>query len=158
MVKVIVVEGSVDDVRAIMESIRPLVSEPRSSSTEESTSEVETEAIDDSGGKRFVTVEFAREVLSRLPLSPAQKAALKALYDAGAEEYVTTTELVRVLRYESGHQLAGVMGAFGRRIANTKGFDENATFFETRWNETAAAWEYRLPATVRKALEQEGFV
>lgn len=158
MVRVIVIEGSVDEVRATMEVIRPLVSEPRSSSIEESASEVETDAIDDSGGKRFVTVEFAREVLTRLPLSPAQKAVLKALYDAGAEEYVTTTELVRVLRYDSGHQLAGVMGAFGRRIANTKGFDENATFFEIRWNETAAAWEYRLPATVRKALEQEGLV
>lgn len=132
--------------------------EPRSSSTEESIAEVESEAIDDSGGKRFVTVEFAREVLTRLPLSPAQSAVLKALYDAGAEEYVTTTELVRALGYGSGHQLAGVMGAFGRRIANTKGFDENATFFEMRWNETAAAWEYRLPANVRKALEQEGLV
>ncbi len=158
MVKVILVEGSVDDVRAIMEVIRPLVSGPKSSSTEESASEVESEVIDDSGGKRFVTVEFARRVLTRLPLSQAQKAVLKTLYDAGAEEYVTTTELVRVLGFESGHQLAGVMGAFGRRIANTKGFDENATFFEFRWNETAAAWEYRLPANVRKALEQEGLV
>lgn len=158
MVRVIVVEGSVEDVRATMEVIRPLVSEPRNSSTEEFISEVESEAINDSGEKRFVAVEFAREVLRRLPLSPAQRAVLKVLYDAGAEEYVTTTELVRVLRYESGHQLAGVMGAFGRRIANTKGFDKNAAFFEIRWSETAAAWEYRLPATVRKALEKEGLV
>ncbi len=50
------------------------------------------------------------------------------------------------------------MGAFGRRKANAKGFDEKATFFEIRWNETAAAWEYRLPANVRKALELEGLV
>ena len=158
MVRVIVVEGSVADVRATMEVIRPLVSEPRNSWTDGSLTEVESEAIDDSGSKRFVTVGFAREVLTRLPLSPAQRSVNKALYDAGAEEYVTTTELVRALGYGSGHQLAGVMGAFGRRIANTKGFDENATFFEIRWNETAAAWEYRLPANVRRALEQQRLV
>ena len=157
MVRVIVVEGSVDDVRATMEAIRPLVSEPESS-TVEPIAGGEAEAIDDSTGKRFVTVEFAREVLTRLPLSPAQRAMLKALYDAEAEEYVTTTELVRVLAYGTGHQLAGLMGAFGRRIANTEGFDEKATFFEIRRNETAAAWEYRLPANVRKALELEGLV
>ena len=158
MVRVIVVEGSVDDVRATMEAIRPMVSERRRSSTEEFMADAGSEAIDDSGGKQFVTVEFAREALTRLPLSVAQRKVLKALYDAGAEEYVTTTELIRALGYGSGQQLAGVMGAFGRRIANTKGYDEKATFFENRWNETAAAWEYRLPANVRKALDQEGLV
>ena len=157
MVRVIVVEGSVDDVRATMEVIRPLVSEAGSLSTEESIAEVEAEAIDNSGGKRFATVEFARKALTRLPLSPAQRAMFKALYDAAAE-YVTTTELVRAVGYQSGHQLAGLMGAFGRRLANTKGFDENATFFEIQWNEGAAAWEYRLPANVRKALELESLV
>ena len=156
MVRVIVIEGSVDDVRATMKVIRPLVSEPGSSSTGGSIAEVVSEPI--GGGKRFVTVEFAREVLTRLPLSPAQRAVLKAVYDAGAEEYVTTTELVRVLGYGSGHQLAGLMGAFGRRIANSTGFDKNATFFEIQRNDAASAWEYRLPATVRNALAQERLV
>ena len=156
MVRVIVVEGSVDDVRATMEAIRPMVSER--SPTEEFMADAGSEAIDDAGGKRFVTVEFAREVLTRLPLSVAQRTVLKALYEAGAEEYVATNELILALGYGSGHQLAGVMGAFGRRTANTKGYDEKATFFEIRWNETAAAWEYRLPANVRKALDQEGLV
>ena len=133
------------------------MSGPSGVSTEESTAEVETEGIDDSGGKRFATVDFARKALTRLPLSPAQRAVLKALYDAGAE-YVTTTEVVRAVGYQSGHQLAGLMGALGRRLANTKGFDENATFFEIRRNEAAAAWEYHLPANVRKALEQERLV
>lgn len=158
MVKVIVIEGSVDDVRATLEVIQPLVSEPGSLSIEESIAQVGSEVMDNSGGKRFVTVEFARRALTRLPLSAAQRTVLRTLYDAGAGEYVTTTELVRTLGYRSGHQLAGVMGAFGRRIANTRGFDENATFFEWQLNEDAAAWEYRLPANVRKALEQEGLV
>ena len=160
MVRVILIEGSVDDVRTTMEAIRPLVSEPGSLSTEEPAAEAKAEKTVGGAvghGKRFVTLEFARAALTRLPLAPTQRAVLKALYDAGSE-YVTTTELVRVAGYKSGHQLAGLMGAFGRRLANTEGFDENATFFEVRWNEPAAAWEYRLPANVRRALEQEGLV
>lgn len=160
MVRVILVEGSVDEVRSTMEVIRPLVSGPNSLSPERSVAEVGTETGDSSnggGGERFVTVEFAREAFKRRQLAQAPRAVLKSLYDAG-KKFVTTTELVRAAGYRSGHQLAGLMGAFGRRLANTRGFDKGATFFEHRWNETADAWEYRLPANVRKALEQEKLV
>ena len=160
MVRVIVIEGSVDDVRSTIEAIRPLVSGASAMSIEGSTisqAEIEADAETVVGGEHYVTVEFACTAVSRRPLAPAPRAVLKALYDAGVA-YVTTTDLVRAAGYRSGHQFAGLMGAFGRRLANTKGYDGEATFFESRWNEAAEAWEYRLPENVRKALEQERLV
>lgn len=104
-----------------------------------------------------VTTEFARRALRRRPLSKALRAVLKALYDANSD-YVTTTSLLGVAGYGSGHQFAGLMGAFGRRLANTPGYDPEARFFDWQWNDDEGAWEYRLFDTVREALEQERLV
>ena len=109
------------------------------------------------GTKRPVTREFARRALTRLRLSKAMRAVLKALYDANSD-HVTTTSLLGVAGYESGHQLAGLMGAFGRRLANTPGYDPEAFFFHWQWNDDQDAWEYCLPDTVREALEHERLV
>ena len=46
------------------------------------------------------------------------------------------------------------MGAFGRRLANTSGYDGEKEFFVWRWNEDNDAWDCRLPDSVRKALEE----
>ena len=105
----------------------------------------------------FVTTEFARRALARLRLSRSMRAMLKALYDANSG-YVTTTSLLGVVGYGSGHQFAGLMGAFGRRLANTPGYDAQAWFFDSQWNDDEGAWEYRLPDTVREALEGERLV
>ena len=50
------------------------------------------------------------------------------------------------------------MGAFGRRVANTEGYDSDLLFFESRWNENEETWDYRLPDTVREALALEQLV
>ena len=55
-------------------------------------------------------------------------------------------------------QFAGQMGAFGRRVANTEGYDSGLTFFKSRWNEDEDTWDYRLPDTVCEALVLEQLV
>jgi hypothetical protein len=50
------------------------------------------------------------------------------------------------------------MGAFGRRVRNTPGYDQEAAFFFFEWDDEAGAWKYRLPDTVREALELENLV
>ena len=62
-----------------------------------------------------------------------------------------------IAEYEPA-RFAGLMGAFGRRMANTEGYDSDLLFFESRWNENEEIWEYRLPDTVCEALVLEQLV
>ena len=55
-------------------------------------------------------------------------------------------------------QLAGLMGAFGRRMANTEGYQSGAHYFEYQWNDDEGAWDCRLPDSMREALELEELI
>ena len=61
------------------------------------------------------------------------------------------SDLHRVSGYKP-QQFAGLMGAFGRRMSHTEGYDGAAHFFDYQWNEDQEAWEYSLPETVYQAL------
>ena len=76
-----------------------------------------------------VTEEFARRVLTRRRLSGPVKAMLRTLSQVDPGDYVPVADLYEATGYSSS-QFAGLMGAFGRRIAHTEGYDENAVFFE----------------------------
>ena len=152
--KATILEGTVGEIIQVIKTMER--------STETVVVESDAEALDPEshplkGTEVPVTTEFARRALKRLPLSRPMRAVLKALYDADSE-YVTTASLLKVAGYGSGHQFAGLMGAFGRRLANTLGHEPQAWFFAYRWNDDERAWEYRLPDTVREALEHERLV
>ena len=105
---------------------------------------------------RFVTTRFARRVLTRLPLSTHMKNVLRELYEAHPDWLSQAT-----LRDAAGYkpsQYAGMMGAFGRRIANTEGYDSETRFFEWEWDDVEKTWYYRLPDTVREALTLEELI
>ena len=76
---------------------------------------------------------------------------------AADENWVSSARLYGVSGYSTA-QFAGLMGAFGRRLVHTPGYDDEAHFFDYRWNEETKAWDYRLPASVRGALEAAGLV
>ena len=103
---------------------------------------------------RFVTTRFARRVLTRLKLSTPMKNVLKALYEA--PDWLSIATLQEAAGYEPA-QFAGLMGAFGRRLANTKDYEPDTVFFECVWGDDEA-WNYRLPDTVRRALTDEGLI
>ena len=100
---------------------------------------------------KFVTAEFARRVLGRRPvLSKPFKRMINALNDAYPEWM-----LLRDLHSAAGYtpaQFAGLMGAFGRRMSHTDGYDKDVHFFDFRWNDEGDAWEYRLPESVREVF------
>ena len=100
----------------------------------------------------FVSTEFAKRALQRLPLSRPMKSVLKKLYETHPGS-LSTEELHDVADY-TPPQFAGLMGAFGRRLANTSGYDGEKEFFVWRWNEDNDAWDCRLPDSVCKALEE----
>ena len=49
----------------------------------------------------------------------------------------------------------GMMGAFGRRVAHDVGSE--TSFFDDEWNADKGQKEWRLPASVRQAIEQLGW-
>jgi hypothetical protein len=102
------------------------------------------------GEKAFVSLAVARRVLTRRPLSKEQRIVLASLYDAHPD-MVSTALLQKAAGY-SPAQLAGLFGAFGRRLANTDGYIADTHFFDYKWEEGDGSWHYGLPETVREAL------
>lgn len=117
-------------------------SEPTSESAESDTS--------------VVTTRFARRALTRLGLSPPMRKVLTALHEAHPS-WLSLPTLHGIADYTPA-QFAGLMGAFGRRLANTEGYDSDLAFFEYKWNEDEEVWDYRLPKTVCDALVLEQLV
>ena len=103
-----------------------------------------------------VTTRFARRALTRLRLSPPMRRVLVALYEAHPD-WLSLPTLHGIADYKPA-QFAGLMGAFGRRVANTEGYDSDLLFFESRWNDNEETWDYRLPDTVCQALVREQLV
>lgn len=103
-----------------------------------------------------VSVTFARRVLKRREISEPMMAVLKALYDA-KDGYVGSNKLCEVSNYTKP-QFAGLMGAFGRRISHTEGYDQETFFFTYVWDEEGSEWRYSIPPSVREALVKEKLI
>lgn len=153
--KMFVFEGSSEEITEVFRSLQAtetgavaavkLPDEASSSATAPETSEEEI---------RYVSVAFARRVLTRRRLSGPVMAMLKTLYECHPE-WVSSATLYDATGYTSA-QFAGLKGAFGRRMSKTTGYDAQAEFFEWKENKETGEWEYRLPDTVREALRLEG--
>lgn len=103
--------------------------------------------------KEFVSAEVARRVLSRRPLSREQLAVLKMLY-AALPDWVPAAKLQAAISYTPA-QFAGLMGAFGRRFSHTDGYVENTWLFDAEWDYDVGAYNYRMPETVKAAMDAE---
>lgn len=156
--KMYVFEGTPEELSQVAKTLQvSALSAGAEISTEESPVQESAPTSDeeDGGEDEGVTVRFARRALKRRALSDPLKAVFRRLYEAN--DWVGIEELCEVSEYRRP-QFAGLMGAFGRRLANTPGHDEDASFFFFEWDDEAEAWKYRLPDTVREALELEGVV
>ncbi len=113
----------------------------------------ETRAADSEGTEKFVSPEFARRALTRLPISEQLNTVLRVLNDAHPD-WVPLSELYEATGY-TYRQFGGMMGSFSRRLVYTEGYDEAAHFFEWRRNEETKEWECRLPDSVREVLSSD---
>jgi len=104
----------------------------------------------------YVSTAVARAALGRRELAEEQLTVLRALYSAHPGMVLATT-LAQQVGYTRS-QFAGLMGAFGRRVSHTEGYDGDAWFFEQQWNRGAGCYEYGLPETVREAMRLEQLV
>ena len=104
------------------------------------------------GSGQTISPELILHVLTRRPLSGKFRRALKALKDAGPGG-LTTTEIAAAAGVTRA-QLAGVFGAFGRRVANTSGWPMDVSFVEYgRSDEEEGEWRYWLSETVKSVLQ-----
>ena len=104
----------------------------------------------------YVSIQFARRVLTRLGLARRIRAVLTTLCEA-QPGWVLLPKLHEITDYTPA-QFAGLLGAFGRRVANTEGYDSSLMFIQHRWNDEEGTWEYRIPKTVCDALSLEQLV
>lgn len=104
----------------------------------------------------FVSTKVARLALTRRPLSSPQRQLLLALYTAH-QRWQLASDLQTKIGY-SPSQFAGLMGAFGRRVAFTAGYSVGSCFFEQEWDDLAACNKYRLPEPVREAMRMSRLV
>lgn len=130
MMRLIVLEGTAEEVGQVVQALPPMTMVRTSSvvKSEEETPSATTVSESASGDKKCVSEEFARRVLTRRPLSRAQTIMLDTLRDAYPQK-VPIADLHAVTGCAPA-QFAGVMGAFGRRTAATDGYDREARFFK----------------------------
>lgn len=131
-----------------------LPQEVEGGSTEEDGNELDPEDVgeeeEDDGGPRPLSMKAARHLLKRLPLSEKMGDALIAIYTAGGEG-ILGSELCEEIDYDAA-QFRGMMGAFGRRMVNSKGWSAGKSFFDWSWN-ADEGYRYRLFESSQKAVE-----
>jgi hypothetical protein len=108
----------------------------------------------DAGGEdwEFVSVDVAFRALTRIRLGKQVRAVLRRVY-RGGEQWTSAAALQEEVGYTPA-QFAGLMGAFARRVANTPGYVANSSFWEWDWNAEQSCYLYRLPPSVRAAVEK----
>ncbi len=144
-------EGSPDEFRAIASSLMGDEVTVVKEEVPEIDTPVEQKIVKEKNReRRFVTVEEAKEVLTRRPISSSMANILRAVLEAG-EGRVGGNDL-RDLNAHSLEQFRGVMGAFGNRLVHTVGTDK--WFFDDEWDFINHQNTYKFPPSVRQALDE----
>jgi hypothetical protein len=107
-------------------------------------------------GWRWASTDVAYRALTRRRLSTEQRSVILAIYRAHPD-WILATDLQKMINY-SPSQFAGLMGAFGRRFTHTEGFEEGMWFFDQEIDHAHSCIRYRMPASVRKAVERASLV
>jgi len=104
----------------------------------------------------FVSTDVAFRALTRIKLGKQVKAVIRRVY-VGGDKWTSATLLQKEVDYTPA-QFAGLMGAFGRRLVNTPGYVLDSSFWEYEWDGQQSCYLYRLPPSVRAAVEKARIV
>jgi len=146
-VRLVEVEGDPEEVlkvRQLFGAVSEYVERPNGTSE---SREIPSVGLHNGGS---ISVDGVLRVLTRRALHSNIKKVLKVLLQA--PKGVRSEELAKAVGIDRA-QLAGVLGAFGRRIANTPGWPVGAHLIEVRRDENDRK-RYHLPSLVRSALEK----
>ncbi len=143
-------EGTAQEVIEVMTALQAASG---GEATSDAVAAVAPTVAEEGEEKEFVSTEVARRVLNRRPLSREQLGVLKMLH-AAFPEWVPAGKLQAAISYTPA-QFAGLMGAFGRRFSHTEGYVANTWLFDAEWDYDVGAYNYRLPETVKVAMDAE---
>ena len=107
-----------------------------------------------SGRQSSMDEDFAFRVLKRRPLSREQTLVL-SLLRRNHPSWTTAFDLQKATKYNP-NQLAGLLGAFGKRVAATEGHQKGQYFFEVVWDYDLDCYTYRLVEAARSAVIRAG--
>jgi hypothetical protein len=136
----IVVEGTTKEIADLIRELN-----------DEQVSDFAAAADDDS---RWVSEDLAFRVLKRRALSPEQRAVLGKM-KANHPAWTTFNELLEATGYSTS-QLSGLLGAFGKRVYSTEGYEDDTYFFDQEWDYENDANRYRLPDSAYRAVIRAG--
>ena len=154
--KLLLLDGTPEEISQLLPTLQQYV-EPAQGihvPADEKKSSCEfTNGLKDNENFYPVSVNHAKRVLSRIPLSNEQKTVLRSIYNAYPDK-VSAKTLQNKIGY-SAKQFSGLMGAFGRRVSHTPGVSESEYFFDQDWN-GEEGWSYGFPESVREAISLKG--
>lgn len=139
------VEGTADEIAALIRSLGNETPSP-TASVAQGTGRVSL--------RKYVAEDVALRVLNRRPLSQEQRVLLTTIKQ-NLPGWTTANELQKIIGYSSA-QLAGLLGAFGKRVTGTEGYRQGTWFFDQEWNHDRACNQYRLPDSVVSAMTRLG--
>ena len=109
-------------------------------------------AASNGGDRSFVSQDVAFRMLKRRPLSDGQRAVF-ALLRKNHPDWTSAAELQRAAKYNP-NQLAGLLGALGKRVSSTDGYESGSVLLDYRWDYDDDCYYYRLPDDVKAAVER----
>jgi|JI10StandDraft_1071094.scaffolds.fasta_scaffold31412_5 hypothetical protein len=110
--------------------------------------------MEDAGDRKFVSEEIAFKMIKRRPLSDAQR-ALFAKLASEHPGWTSALDLQKATKFNA-NQLAGLLGAVGKRIGSTEGYINNSTLVDYKWDYEQDCYLYRLPEGVLAAVRRAG--
>jgi hypothetical protein len=103
---------------------------------------------------RYVSSEIAFKAIKRRPLSSEQTTILKML-NQKHPDWASSKDLQEATNFNA-NQLAGIFGAFGKRVSATEGYERGTLFFEQQWDYDKDCYIYRLPQATLEAVKRAG--
>jgi hypothetical protein len=135
------IEGTPEEVAALLRSMAP-------SGVGQSSDSHPTVPVNQ------LTEDVAFRALKRRPLSDEQ-ATLLSLLRRNHPNWTSAKDLQKATKYNP-NQLAGLLGAFGKRVASTEGHRSGTYFFEVKWDYDKDCYIYRLPDPSLAAVVRAG--
>lgn len=158
MVRVVFIEGSPGEVTEVLNNSQlGHLADPAATAPPAPSQPIEVPGGANGGQKKvFVSEEVAKRAFTRRPLSTQQTIVVKTLADA-FPNWVLATDLHKATRF-SPAQLAGLLGAFGRRVSHTKGYVQGSWLFDADWDYGNNCYNYRLSEGALNAAKSAGIV
>jgi hypothetical protein len=91
----------------------------------------------------YLNEDTAFRALKRRPLSKEQKVFFTELAKR-YPEWALSTDLQNATGYSKA-QFSGLLGALGKRINSTEGFEAGTWFYDNKWDFDSDCYGYRLP-------------